>query len=477
MAQASKQTDAAVDQILYYRDHPVEFVREIILNDIPDIDVQPEQAEILIKAARNNKISVRSGRNIGKSTTCAWLILWWLCCFNRARALVTAPSSTQLMDVLWAETLLWYRHLEPAFQEMFEHVHGELRNRAFPEYWAATYRTAPKENPESIIGRHADNFLVVVDEASGVADVLLSAIVTGLTGPNNKVILISNPRRTQGYYYDTHHVNRDQWVPLHYNSEMSNLVPASVKEEFKALERKWGRESGVYRTEVLGEFPLAEADQFIPLDIIEAAIYREVAGAGQRFWGLDIARFGDDETVLAKRHGDVLAPLEGMHQRDTMQVAGWVAAHYNETITTERPTAIFADVIGLGAGVVDRLHELGLPVVGINVAESPSASMKYLNLRAELYDRMRTWLYDRRGVLPDDRELTAQLTSIKYDHESSGKLRIESKKAMKSRGVPSPDRADAVMLTFASPIIVDDHPGRRGPEWDTAEGVDYDPFE
>uniref|UniRef100_A0A6M3XI27 Putative helicase n=1 Tax=viral metagenome TaxID=1070528 RepID=A0A6M3XI27_9ZZZZ len=475
MALAARQNNA-VEQIVFYRDHPVAFVEDIILRDLPNIRVEPEQAEILNAIAGNAKVSVRSGRNIGKSTTCAWAVLWWLSTFNRSRVLVTAPSSSQLHDVLWAETLLWYRHMQPAYQEMFEHVHGELRARAFPEYWAANFRTAPKENPESIIGRHADNFLVVVDEASGVADVLLSAIVTGLTGPNNKVILISNPRRTQGYYFDTHHVNRDQWSALHYSSENSALVPAAVKEEFKALERKWGRDSAIFRTEVLGLFPLAEADQFIPLDIIEDAIYREVEPAGQRFWGLDVARFGDDETALAKRHGDVLKSLEGMHQRDTMQVAGWVAAHFNETPRYERPTNIMVDVIGIGAGVVDRLHELGLPVVGVNVAESPSVDGKYLNLRAELYDRMRQWLYARRGSIPDDRELTAQLTSLKYDHESSGKLRIESKKHMKDRGVPSPDRADAVMLTFASPIVVDEHPAGAARQWDTAE-MEYDPFQ
>jgi hypothetical protein len=192
----------------------------------------------------------------------------------------------------------------------------------------------------------------------------------------------------------------------------------------------------------------------MPLDLVESAVDRDVSQHGKVVWGLDVARYGGDRTALAKRHGNTVKDkIQFWRGLDTMQTTGKVAAMFKETPDSDKPYAIFVDVIGIGAGVVDRLKELGLPVVGINVAESPAVRDKYARLRDELWFRAREW-FDKRDVkvIADD-ELIAELTLPKYKVLSSGKIKVESKDEMKKRGVVSCDLADSLCLTFADSIF------------------------
>jgi hypothetical protein len=163
-------------------------------------------------------------------------------------------------------------------------------------------------------------------------------------------------------------------------------------------------------------------------------------------WGLDPARFGDDETALVKRKGLKVTEVSGIRKRDTMEVAGWVAQQANK----EKPDNIFIDVIGLGAGVNDRLKELGYPVIPVNEGASND---EYCRVRDELWGNVRDSLLE--GLdLPDDEELLGQLSAPKYKFDSAGRIVIERKEDMKKRGVDSPDRADALCLTFYQPNLL-----------------------
>ena len=215
---------------------------------------------------------------------------------------------------------------------------------------------------------------------------------------------------------------------------------------------RYGEESNAFRIRVLGEFPLADDDTIIPFHLVEAATQRDVMHDedATTIWGLDVARFGSDKTVLAKRQGNVITEVKGWQGLDLMQTVGRVKAEYDGLPSHLRPREIMVDVIGMGGGVVDRLRELGLPVRGINVAESPSMGDTYTNLRAELWFRMRGWLEQRGSKLPKNEQLIAELTSIRYSFASSGKMKAESKDEMRKRGLASPDFADAVCLTLAS---------------------------
>jgi hypothetical protein len=217
---------------------------------------------------------------------------------------------------------------------------------------------------------------------------------------------------------------------------------------------QYGDESNAYRVRVLGEFPTGDSDSLIPRHLVEAARDRNVEPTlgVKTVWGLDVARFGSDRTALAKRRGNELVePVKSWQDLDTMQTVGMVIQEYDATPYDDRPSEILIDVIGLGAGVVDRLREidLGPQIRGINVSESPSLGTKYNKLRDELWGKTRAFFEERDCTIPDDEKLIAELTAPTFTFLSSGKMKIEGKDEMKRRGLKSPDLADAFVLTFA----------------------------
>ena len=160
-----------------------------------------------------------------------------------------------------------------------------------------------------------------------------------------------------------------------------------------------------------------------------------------------MARFGSDRSVILRRRGDSVEDIQVLRKMDTMQVTGWVAAAVRE----HNPSQVYVDEIGVGAGVVDRLRELGLPVRGVNVAQRARQDRKYVNLRAEGYWGLRERFTTGHISIPDDNELTSELASLRYSYDSSGRIKIESKDEMRKRGLSSPDKADALMLAFLDP--------------------------
>jgi len=265
------------------------------------------------------------------------------------------------------------------------------------------------------------------------------------------VVMAANPTRQSGYFFDSHHKMRAHWAALHWSGEDS---PNVSRQYIESMAQKYGRNSPVFKVRVLGDFVDA-ADGVISLDLCEAAKAREVAcnTAAPIIWGVDVARFGDDSTALAKRQGNhQLEPVREWWGKDTMQTAGIVKAEYDGTPGGSRPRAINVDVIGIGAGVVDRLKEMGLPAVGVNVAESESVrdggELSFNRLRDELWWKGREWLEARDCRLADDDETIAELTTPTYGFTSSGRILIERKDELRKRGVKSPNRADAWLLTF-----------------------------
>ena len=301
-------------------------------------------------------------------------------------------------------------------------------------------------------GFHSENLLFIVDEASGVDDKIFEVGEGAMSTPRAKTVLAGNPTRASGYFFEAFHRARAAWTALRVSCADSSLVAPKYAE---SMAERYGTDSNVYRVRVLGEFPTAEDDAVIPLDWCESAVRRDVAPFEdiRVIWGLDVARFGSDRTALAKRRANVLAePVRWWQGKNLMQVAGLVFDAYHAAEDDDRPGEILVDSIGLGAGVVDRLHELGLPARGINVGESPAAGERYNRLRDELWWRAREWFEARDCIIPDDPSLIAELSLPKYRFTSAGKLQIESKDELKSRGVQSPDLADAFCLTFAGSV-------------------------
>lgn len=444
----SSQTDAAVDRLRSWKRDPALFVRQALGVDTID----PWQQEALEKLATRRRLSVRSGHGVGKTALEAWAILWFISTRFPVKIPTTAPTSHQLSDILWAELAKWHRSLSerlPDLGAQFEWSSEKFALRSHPNESFAVARTSRPEKPEALQGFHADNLMFVIDEASGVPDNVFEVAEGALSGQGAYVLMCANPTRQSGYFFDSHHRLRDMWATMHVNSEQVAIVS---RDYIDGMRRKYGRDSSIYQVRVLGEFATA-IDGVIPLELCTAAQERTVEplSSVKPVWGVDVARFGDDSTALAKRRGNVqLEPCREWYGKDTMQTVGLIVQEWNDTLPDQRPESINVDVIGIGAGVADRLQELGLPAYGINVAESPSVQDKYNRLRDELWFKGREWLEARDCRLCEDEALVGELTTPRYSVLSSGKIKVEGKDELKKRGVASPNLADAWLLTFAS---------------------------
>lgn len=415
-------------------------------------DQQWEASRAIVAKRR---VSIRSGHGTGKSTFMAWCVLWFLACYFPAKVPATAPTSHQLEDVLWSEIAKWHRVLKqrfPTLGDQFEWTAGAFRMKSAPNESFSVARTSRPERPEALQGFHSEHILFLIDEASGVTDNVFEVAEGALSTDGAFVVMAANPTRQSGYFFESHHKMRGSWAALHWSGVDS---PRVSRDYIANMKKKYGERSPVYKVRVLGEFVTA-ADGVISLESCESAKVRDVAviASAKVIWGVDVARFGDDSSALAKRKGNhQLEKVKEWYGKDTMQLAGLIKAEWDETPVKERPVAINVDVIGIGAGVVDRLKELGLPVVGVNVSETEAVNAyegrQFNRLRDELWWKSREWLEAKDCKLCDDDELIAELTTPTYTILSNGLIKVEGKPEMKARGVKSPNLADAWNNTFA----------------------------
>ena len=439
---------------LYSRD-PLLFVREVL-------GVEPFEWQIRVLAryaAGSRRISIRSGHGVGKTALLAWIILHHMLFRFPQKTIATAPTEDQLFDALFAETRSWYGKLPEKVRALLEAKSEGINLRASPEAPEApnesffSCRTARPEKPEALAGVHSENVLLVCDEASGIPEKIFEAGSGSMSGHNAVTILAGNPVRSTGLFYDTHHKLKHRWDTFHVSCENNpNVSPDYVED----MEIRYGRNSNQYRVRVLGEFPTADDNTIIPRAHVEAAAERDVADTpgDSIVWGLDCARGGGDLTVLTKRRmRSMVEPQKVWDVNDTMVVVGKVKHEWDNTTAHQRPLWICVDVIGIGAGVVDRLRELGLPVLGVNVSESPAADYdKYRNVRTELWFKAKDWFAALNCRLheEEDQRLQEELITQTYEIvESNGKSWAHPKKKVKELLGRSPDRADSFILTFA----------------------------
>ncbi len=433
-----------VKDIEIMRADPAIFVRDM-LGAEPDV----WQLEVMAAAAKQTRgISIRSGHGVGKTSCLSWLALWFIFVHYHAKVIVTAPTSAQLHDALLPETKAWLKQGPTAFQKLFNVKSDRIELAADPERNFISAKTSRAEQPDALQGVHAEHVMLICDEASGVPEQVYESAGGSMSAHHATMVLAGNPVRSSGYFYDTFNKLEDRWKTFHISCEDTARVSKEYIEECRI---RYGEDSNTYRVRVLGEFPKGDDDTVIPHELIAEAISRDIqpSSFGPTVWGVDVARFGADASALCKRKGNaVTEPIRLWRNLDTMQLTGAIKAEYD--IASEKPVEIFVDAIGLGAGVADRLRELGLPAYAINVSESPAMGNHYLNLRAELWYKAKGWLEGRDVRLPSDSRLKSELTTVRYNFTSGGRVKIESKADLKRRGVASPDAADAFVLTFAS---------------------------
>lgn len=431
-----------------------------------------DEAEVEPEMYRGSTVS---GRGIGKSAEVGWLSSWFLSTRIGGSVVLTANTDPQLRSKTMPEVRKWFalgqnRHWwDPAAMSVrptdwFRNlVQDQLRIDC--SYYYLMAQLWSEENPDAFAGLHNHNgVMLIMDEASGIPQCIYDVSEGFFTEPvlDRFWLEFSNGRRLEGPFYQ-HHTDPVHMRDWDIVSIDSRTVEGVDKRLFERLIEKHGIDSNIVRVEVLGKFPRAEDDKAIPADLVDAAMSRDVdpTESSDIVWGVDPARFGDDDSALCKRRGNhLLERIKTWSKLNTMQLAGRIKHEWDITPFDMRPIEIMVDSIGIGAGVSDRLRELGLPAVDVNVAESPALGETYLNLRSELWFAVREWLEARNCVLPDDMELKGELIAPGYEITSSGKIKLESKEQMRKRGVKSPNRADALVLTFGGTAAVATHYGR-----------------
>lgn len=393
------------------------------------------------------KLSVSSGHGIGKSVCLAWLILWMLFCYKDAQIPTTAPTAEQMHDILWKELASWHKKMPKPIQSLYDWSSGYMRIVESPETWFARAKTARKENPEALAGVHSDYVMVIADEASGVPDEIFNTAEGAMTGSFVIVVLISNPTRLNGYFYDTHHSDRLAWITMQFSSQDSPIVDDKYVER---IIEKHGEDSDEYCIRVTGQFPKADSidDQgYVPLYLETDLRYtQDMPFIGDVLMGVDPAGEGRDETIWVARDrfkAKILATEKVSNAKSIAEKTLNLMDLYGV-----RPENVYVDNFGAGANVAQEMAIAGYRVNGMNVGEK-AFDPRYLNIRAEAYWKSKEWT--RTGGEFVQHEGFKELLSIRYKNTLAGKLQIMPKLDMKKKLGRSPDHADAYMLTFIRP--------------------------
>lgn len=431
-----------------------------------------------IRKGRNGeaslRLTVRSGHGIGKSAVIAWTMIWFLYCFFQCKAGFTAPTGNQMHDVLWAEASLWINRIkEPKVKKLFVHQSHHIRMLPDPESWYARARTGTKENPEALAGIHADNVMLGADEASGVHEKIFTTIEGALTSGEAFVFLISNPTRTQGYFYDSHKKTALNWQRFHFSSKNSPMVKASFWKDLRARHGEDGRE---FLIRALGEFPDEGAMDdagYIPvftrnmLDMMpddfkgNAWPHRTILALDPSGKGRDKASWVLRDQFKAKVIKERVTNNPKQMARDTITLARTygvkpediVIEQFGEGADTGRQIAMATDgnwdvfMVNTGNKPEDLHSYDNRFELKRNEIDSASEKCLYLNIRALMYFRARRWLKEG-GQLVKHVDLPDQLLSIKYTTQlRSDLIKLMSKERMQKEGLRSPNAADAFALS------------------------------
>ena len=491
MSEAAERKFAA--EIARYAHDPLGFVRvafpwgkpgDLMTRHGPDVwQVRLLQAisEKLLTPEEAIQLAVASGHGVGKSAIVSWIILWAMSTMTDCRGVVTANTESQLRTKTWPELAKWHRMLICRDWFVFTSTAIYSVDANHEKTWRVDMIPWSETNTEAFAGLHNQGrrILVIFDEASAIADRIWETTEGALTDADTEILwcVFGNPTRNTGRFRECFGRYRHRWVGQQVDSR---TVAITNKGQIDRWVADYGEDSDFVRVRVRGVFPRAGSMQLIPADIVEACQqYASVATtADPLIMGVDVARFGDDQTVIVRRKGRDAGMFPAIKYRgaDTMQVAARVADLHRET----RCDAIFVDETGVGAGVVDRLRQLQVPVIGVNFAgkadrADPTGSMpKCANKRAEMWVTMLQAM--KEGLrLPDDADLVADLCGLEYGFNLQNEILLEKKADMKKRGLASPDFGDALALTYAYPVMPRGLMALTGAGHAKDVG-DYDPF-
>lgn len=432
---------------------------------------EPWQAELLHKLSAHRidnayrkqlgfdylvfRSATASGHGVGKSAFVAWVIMWLMSTSMDTRGVVTANTANQLQSKTWPELGKW--HNMALNKHWFEWTGSSYSYALYPPEKQKNYKvdalTVAAENTEAWAGLHNETGVVFIifDEASGIDPALWQVAEGAFTDGEPFFLVFGNPTKPDGTFAECFTDDpHNRWNKKHVDSrEVSHTNKAHLAD----IVRENGADSDFVRIRVLGQFPKKAYDGYISVDDVTAAQQRECFHDSDAalVLAIDVARYGDDETVWAFRQGMDARSIPMATARGLGNVE--VATRTVELCAKYKPDAIIIESVGPGVGVIDILRSWNYKVLDVHPG-APSAHKHFLNIRAEMWSTGRDWL-QKTGCVPEmDGALFKQLTSIRYTLGGTGEtvLKMEAKKDLKDRGQESPDRADALMLTFCYKI-------------------------
>jgi hypothetical protein len=350
-----------------------------------------------------------------------------------------APFYQQAKQIAW-DYLKFYTAGIPGVSCNESELRVDLPNGARIKLYGA-------DNPDAMRGLYLDG--VVLDEYADMKPLIWTEVLRPtLSDREGFAVFIGTPKGLNQFYdiyqmglYDEH-----WFASLHTVDDTGIISPEELASAIAS-----GMTTSAVQQEFYCDFTASNEDVYIPLDLVQPALGRKLQKVvyyeAPKILGVDVARFGDDDSEVYKRQGLAAWHMKTMAGKDTMHLAGWIANH----LARDTYDAVFVDEGGVGGGVVDRLHQLGWDVIGVNFGSKAAQQSVYKNKRAEMWGLMKQWLANG-GALPNDTKFAAQISTPLYSFDESNRIVLESKKAIKKRGLKSPDKPDGLCLTFAHPV-------------------------
>ena len=460
-----KPDDELVALVERWRRSPYDFVVEC-LGATPT----SQQKEVLDAIAEPGaRVAISSGHGTGKSTLFSWVADWGLCCFWDVKIPTTAPTAHQLEDIIWPEIAKWQAKMLEPWRSAVNIRNDKVTMDGSPGFIVA--RTGRKENPEALQGFHAEHMIFLIDEASGIPEVVFEVARGALSTKGARILMAANPTRLSGYFYNSFHKSRDLWKRFTFSCLDSPIVSPDYAKE---IAEEYGCDSDMYRVRVLGEFPHASDLQFIAADLVERAMGKHLRQDEYDFapkvLGVDVAMFGGDRSVIFLRQGLMSKLLYQQRGVRPEELAARVAAFEDELKTD----GTIVDATGVGEAVISSLHLMNRTPIAFYAAEK-SLLANCANRRTEVWYKLRDWLREG-GAVPDEADLRDDLVGPEFGYRNgSNKLQLERKEEMKKRGLASPDLADSLALTFGAAVNRRFEAVADGAAYDVGDS-DWDPY-
>ncbi len=442
-------------------------IMETIRKELEKRDLTPAEVFASIN------IAVASGHGVGKTSLVAWLIHWFICCYPNPQIVVTAGTQAQLEKKTWRELAKW--HKVSLQREWFEWTATKFYLKESPDTWFASAIPWSEHNSDAFAGTHEKYVLVIMDEASTIAEIIWEVVEGAMTTDRCIWIAFGNPVRNTGRFKACFGKYRKYWITRRVDSRKAKMANPVQIERWR---QQYGEDSDFFRKRVTGEFPVQASNQLISEATVDACRVFEAIGyeTFPIFITCDVARFGEDKTVIMVQQQRKVHECFVMYHKDTVDIYTKLVELWNYWKEKNDRCGVFVDDIGVGGGVTDMIKKTaGIMCIGVNAGASAKDPVKFLNKRIEMWwtgaDALKLG-YDLTALSNEDFDALKQdLINIEYFlHPSSQKYQLEKVEDLKDRDLPSPDYGTAFMLRFAYPMPHAAQSARNAPKKAEAAG-------